>query len=407
MTNTAFTQPNTTTTPAAHESALKSLIRDARIPCAIEHPDGTTTRYCDEALFTLHIRTWDALKTPPNQLALANAYLHGDFDISGDFAQVMAIRDLLPGGTTPRQAARFLWDLCIAPATSVNRAAIDSHYTLGDDFYHTFIDRKYHFYSQCLFDDPSESLEQAAEHKLERMWDALQLRPGDRLLDIGAGWGGVGLYCARRGVNVTAITLAADSARYMRELYRAEGLDVSVIQGDFLTYQPEQPFDHAVIYGVIEHLPNYAKFSTRTWELLKPNGQLYLDGSASIDKFAVTGFTRKYIWPGHHTFMSLPGVQQALLRHGFDILGVDNETKDYALTMRHWATRFDAASDNVIGRWGEETYRKFRIYLWAGAHALETNRLQAYHMVAARRHNPGPRPSIAMRTAIAIAAAVG
>jgi cyclopropane-fatty-acyl-phospholipid synthase len=193
----------------------------------------------------------------------------------------------------------------------------------------------------------------------------------------------------------------------MRELYHAEGLDVSIVEGDYLSYRPQEPFDHAVMYGVIEHLPNYAKFCAQTWELLKPGARLYLDGSASIEKFAMTGFTRKYIWPGHHTFMSLPGIQQTLLRHGFDVLAVENETQDYELTMRHWASRFDTASDHIIPRWGEGTYRKFRIYLWAGVHALATNRLQAYHLVAARREDPGPRPSIPMRAAAAITAAVG
>ncbi|WP_267626610.1 class I SAM-dependent methyltransferase [Gordonia sputi] len=406
MTLTSTRHDNSTSHDEYSASPLIDVIKTGPLPCVIEYPDGRQERLSSDPLFTVRFVTPDGLETAPTQLAVATAYMHGDIDVTGDFEQVMAARDILPSGNTAQQAAKFLWDLIIASPTTVNRKAIDSHYTLGDDFYHTFIDSHYRFYSQCIFDSPDDTLEQAAEHKLERMYSALQLGPGDRLLDIGGGWGGVGLYCAPRGVHVTAVTLAEDSAAYMRDLYRRRDLDVDVVHTDYLDYQPDRPFDHIVMYGVIEHLPNYAQFCAKTWELLRPGGRLYLDGSASIEKYAMTGFTRKYIWPGHHTFMSLPAIQHALLRHGFDILETRNETNDYALTMRHWATRFDAARPDIEARWGQETYRKFRIYLWAGAHALRTNRLQAYHVLAERRDDPGPRPSLITRGAASIASAI-
>jgi cyclopropane-fatty-acyl-phospholipid synthase len=140
--------------------------------------------------------------------------------------------------------------------------------------------------------------------------------------------------------------------------------------------------------------------------VLEPGGTVYLDGSATKEKFAMTAFTREYIWPGHHTFMSLPDVTRELLLHGFEIVEVERETADYERTMYHWARRFDAAREAIVDRWGEDTYRRFRVYLWAGAHALRSNRLQAYHLVAQKRSDRGPRPGMLRRMAGGVVAAL-
>jgi cyclopropane-fatty-acyl-phospholipid synthase len=285
----------------------------------------------------------------------------------------------------------------------VNRSAINQHYTLGDDFYLTFIDSRYRFYSHCVFHSDEETLEQAAEHKLESMWAALDLRPGMRLLDIGGGWGGVAQYCGARGVHVTSVTLVEDSARYIGSLIRDERLPAEVVLSDFLEFETDQPFDHAVIFGVIEHIPNYSRFCSKVWDVLKPGGRLYLDASATKEKYAVSPVTRAYTWPGHHAFLGLQDMTQELLFHGFEIVEVRRETRDYELTITHWAERFERARPDIIQRWGEQTYRAFRIFLWGGAHAFSTNRLQAYHLVAERRCDPGPRPGTIRRLAGAAA----
>jgi cyclopropane-fatty-acyl-phospholipid synthase len=281
--------------------------------------------------------------------------------------------------------------------TRVNARAIGHHYTLGDDFYLSFIDQRYRFYSHCIFRTDDETLEQAAEHKLESMWNGLGLRAGMRLLDIGGGWGGVTEYCGARGVHVTSLTLVEDSARYIRNLIREKGVAGEVIVEDILDHRPKQPYDHAVIYGVIEHIPNYPQFCERVWGALKPGGRLYLDASATVEKYDMGAFTRHYIWHGTHTFLALQDMIEELLFHGFEIVGVRRETHDYELTIRHWAERLDARREYIAQRWSEQTYRAFRAYLWAGAHQFKTNGLQAYHLVAERRADPGPRPGILRR----------
>ena len=279
----------------------------------------------------------------------------------------------------------------------MNSKAIGYHYTFGDDFYLSFIDTRYRFYSHCIFDDDEETLEEAAEHKLEQMWDGLGLRAGMRLLDIGGGWGGVTEYCGARGVHVTSLTLVEDSANYIRNLIKEKELPGEVLVEDVLAHRPAEPYDHAVIYGVIEHIPNYRRFCAQVWSALKPGGRLYMDASATKEKYAMSAFTRRYIWHGTHTFLALQDMVQELLLHGFELISVRRETHDYELTIRHWAERLDENHEIIAAMWGEELYRAFRLYLWGGSHAFKVNRLQAYHLVAERRADPGPRPRLPKR----------
>ena len=220
-----------------------------------------------------------------------------------------------------------------------------------------------------------------------------------RLLDIGAGWGGVHEYCGPRGVHVTSVTLTEDSFNYTNNLIDRLGLEnCSVNIEDFLKHTPEQPYDAVVIYGVIEHIPYYRQFCRQLWSCLKPGGLFYLDTSAALEKYDMSDFTRTYIWRGTHTFLCLQDFIQELLYHGMEVIDVKQETRDYELTMKHWASRFDAAKEKIIEGWGPEIYRAFRIYLWGGCHAFRENRLQAYHLVARKHRAPGPQPGSLRRT---------
>jgi cyclopropane fatty-acyl-phospholipid synthase-like methyltransferase len=385
---------------SAGAAALADVIVRSGISCEVMLPDGSRLTFGDPPpAVTVTIHSDRALALPLTEYSVAKAYIEGEIDVDGDFRKMFAVRDSLRLGLRPSQALRFAYDLFVRSPVRQNRQAISQHYELGDDLYLTFLDRRYRLYSQCLFPSGHESLEDAAELKLSTMWRATGLEPGMRVLDIGAGWGGVTDYCAPRGVHVTSLTLAEDSARFIRALLERHDLDGTVIRGDVLEFEPAAPFDHAVMHGVIEHVPNYARFCRRAWELLKPGGRLYLDGSATKEKFAISPIAREEIWAGHHSFMALQELVRELLFHGFEVIEVERETRDYELTISNWAERFEAARDEIVGRWGERLYRSFRVYLWGGAHALATNRLQAYHVVAERRADPGPRPGLSRRMA--------
>ena len=377
---------------------LDDILRSAGTACELELPGGEVRRFGDQPpAFRVTFKDQRALRTPLTQYALARAYVEGDIDLEGDMLALFDLRERLRVTVSPRQTLRFAGQLFLQPPRSVNSRSVRQHYSYGDDFYLTYIDQRFRFYSQCLFRSDDESLEDASEHKLESMWNALDLQPGMRLLDIGGGWGGVTEYCGARGVHVTSLTIAPDSANYIGNLLKKRDLPGEVFLQDVLDHEPSIPYDHAVIYGVIEHVPNYRRFCTRAWSFLKPGGRLYLDAAATKEKYRMSAFNRRYIWTGTHCFMALQDILEELLFHGFEIVDVRRETRDYELTMLHWARRLDANREKIVELWGEEQYRAFRIFLWGGSHTFKTNLLQAYHLVAERRADPGPRPGNSRR----------
>jgi cyclopropane-fatty-acyl-phospholipid synthase len=379
------------------EAALLRLLErsgasgEIELPCGIVHQIGATA-----PRFRVHLRSSRALAGGFSELDLARAYVEGEFDIEGDMLALLDVRSSLLDRAPLVARLQFLLNFFSPPAW-VNRRAIGHHYTLGNDFYLSFIDQRYRFYSHCVYRADSESLEEAAEHKLEQMVAAVRLQPGMRLLDIGAGWGGVTEYCGSRGVDVTSLTLVDDSKNYIENLIHKRNLPGRVLLEDVLKHRPAEPYDAAVIYGVIEHIPNYRRFLRVLWDALKPGARLYLDASATKEKFDMSAFTRHYIWHGTHTFLSLQDLIQEALFNGFELIQVKNETRDYELTIKAWAERLDAKHEALAERWGEPLYRAFRTYLWGGCHAFRHRTLQAYHLVVERCPEPGPRPGLCRR----------
>ena len=376
-----------------HLRPLLQLLERSTVPCEVVLPSGESVRFGGHTpAFRLRLASDRAFSRGLDELAVAKAYVEGEFDFELDMARAMDVRtqlvDKLPLGLLAR-----LWIArLMRPIARENKFAIESHYTLGDDFYLSFIDKRWRFYSHGIFHNEHESIEESSEHKLERMYAALELKPGMRLLDIGAGWGGVEEYCGERGVRVTGLTIAPDSYKFVSRLIEERQLPAEVRLEDFLAHSPAEPYDAVVIYGVIEHIPNYRMFVSKVWDCLRPGGRLYVDASASREKYAVSSFSRSYVWPGTHTFLCLQDLVRELLYHGMDLLEVKNESRDYELTMRQWAERFDAQRAKIVERWGEKIYRAFRLYLWGGTRSFNQDLIQAYSLVAQRRDSPGPRP---------------
>jgi cyclopropane-fatty-acyl-phospholipid synthase len=382
---------------SAEADLLTQLLHDVDVEVTM--PDGEVLRFGQSpprCRVTIHNAR--ALRGGFDELAIGQAYVEGDIDFDGDKLYLLEMRARLVERTPLSAKIWFLWQLLLKAPTRINRSAIDFHYNFCDDFFLALMDNKYRLYSHGLFHSDDETLEQASEHKIETMYRALDLKPGMRLLDIGGGWGGAEQYCGERGVNVTALTIAEDSHKYLQNLIRTRNLPCQVLKQDFLSYQPEEPYDAIVIFGVIEHIPNYRLFAERAYACLKPGGSLYLDGSAAKEKYSISPFTEHYIWHGSHSFMALPDVIQEFINSGFEIMEVKRETHDYELTMRHWAERFDAARDMIVARWGEKTYRAYSLYLWGGSHAFRRDILQAYHVVVRKGQDAGPRPGLWRRT---------
>jgi cyclopropane-fatty-acyl-phospholipid synthase len=379
--------------PSRQARLLESLLAGAGVSCEVQFQSGEILRVgAGNVQFRVTVHDDRSLLGGLDELSLAEAYVEGKLDFDGDMLSLLDLRMKLKDKTVLRQVLKFWSTLLFRNIVSANQKAIALHYNFGDDFYLCFMDSKYRLYSHGIFESDSEPLETGCERKLDTAYDELNLSPGMRILDIGGGWGGATEYFGRRGVHVTSLTIAQDSFRFISRLIETHHLPCEVLLEDFLGHRPAEPYDAIVIFGVIEHIPNYREFAKQAWNVLKPGGSVYLDGSASKEKYDMSSFTRKYIWPGTHTFMSLPDVVQEVLNHGFELVRVQSETHDYEITAKHWAERFESNRERIVKQWGEALYRAFGLYLWGTSHAFRRDLLQAYHLVARKTIEVGPRP---------------
>ncbi len=378
---------------------VERVLNGFQVPCEVVFADGQVLHFGTGApKFRVTFHSDRVLRGGLEEFALGRAFVEGDMDIEGDMMTFFDIRTRLKRELAMLPWMKFWSQLLLMAPTAVNRKAIQHHYEFGDEFFLCFMDQAYHLYSHGFFENDEESLEKACERKLETMFNWTQLKPGMHILDIGAGWGGVTRYCGPRGVHVTSLTLANDSQRHITQLLKETGYPGQVLLEDFLEHRPAQPYDAIVILGVIEHIPYYRKFFKQAWNLLKPGGLIYMDASADIEKYGVSRYIRHYIYPGTHSYMCLQDVLQEMLYHGFMPRQVTQDNHNYMLTMKHWAERFQANKDMIRQRWGDQVYRAFWLYLWSGAYAFGNNVLQAYHLVAERTSEPGPRPGTLQRT---------
>jgi cyclopropane-fatty-acyl-phospholipid synthase len=180
---------------------------------------------------------------------------------------------------------------------------------------------------------------------------------------------------------VTSLTISAESERYVNELIARENLDCRVVREHFLEYACEERFDAIVNLGVTEHLPDYAATLAQYERLLKPGGRVFLDACAARQKYAFSSFVLSHIWPGNTTPLQLTDYLDAVARTPFELIEVRNDRHNYLLTTRHWAENLDRRRDEIVARWGERLYRRFRLYLWGCVHSFSTDDVTAYRLL--------------------------
>jgi cyclopropane-fatty-acyl-phospholipid synthase len=249
------------------------------------------------------------------------------------------------------------------------------HYDLSDELYDTFLDSDRQ-YSCAYFTDPSNSLEQAQADKKAHIAAKLHLQPGQRVLDIGSGWGGTALYLHQvAGVDVLGITLSEEQLKYARR--RAEQAGVSDhVKFELVDYRLlDGEFDRIVSVGMFEHVgaAHYNEFFGKCRDLLKPDGVMLLH---TIGKFgsgnkAPDPFTDKYIFPGYH-LPSLSQMSEASQRARLIASDVEILRLHYALTLREWLKRFTAARDRVVKLYDERFFRMWEFYLSGGIVMFES-----------------------------------
>jgi len=247
----------------------------------------------------------------------------------------------------------------------VARRNVARHYDLSNRLYELFLDSELE-YSCGYFIDPDDTLEQAQENKKRHIAAKLLLEPGQKILDIGSGWGGLALYLARTAnVDVTGITLSENQLRYAQERTRRAGLEnrVHFFLRDFR--DESKRYDRIVSIGMFEHVgvTQYQKFFSRARSLLKKNGILLLHSIFRMEPPGATNaWIRKYIFPGGYT-PSLSESLRAIEQERLWVNDIEILRLHYATTLKHWHQRFSANRDQIADLYDERFCRMWEWYL--------------------------------------------
>ncbi|MCF3934154.1 class I SAM-dependent methyltransferase [Acuticoccus sp. M5D2P5] len=369
--------------------AINERIGGTAVPqFVVTFPGGGEERFGDPAsnaaAFQIDIKTETGAEALASldEYRLALAYLDGDIDLDGDFLKLLDMRLYLSDRHPWLQFLRFALPMVRGQVKNDNDL-VPRHYNHGNAFYFAFLDRSHRLYSQALYADDDEDLETAARRKLETIWDVCGLRPGSRVLDIGAGWGSFSDFAAARGAEVTMLTISSEQLAYLKSLAetRAHGARMTPILRNVYEFETDEPFDAIVLLGVMEHLPHYRRFLRHAGRIVRDQGRIYMDFAANRRKYASSTFSHQHVFEGNHSLVHMPGLVSAVNKTDFEIVTIDNDRHSYFLTLCQWARNLEEATPALIERFGLKTLRLFRLYLWGTAQCMQSGKIESYRVV--------------------------
>jgi cyclopropane-fatty-acyl-phospholipid synthase len=343
----------------------------------------------------------------PGQLGIGRAYVAGEVEVD-DLDAAMAMLDrwrapALDGRARLRLMAAALraCGLTRPPAPPASElalggarhtrerdaAAVRHHYDVSNDFFVLFLDASL-TYSCGVFSRGARTLEEAQEAKLELVCTKLGLRAGERVLDVGCGWGSFALHAAaRHGVHVTGITLSPAQAERARARVAEAGLEdrVEIRLADYRDLGGEG-FDAIASIGMVEHVGDEQidEYAAALARALAPGGRLLNHGIARLRHSDPDAgpFSERYVFPDAEP-LHLSRVLLALERAGFAVQHAEGFASDYAETLRHWAERLDARRDEAVRLVGAERVRVWRLYLRAARNGFRSGFTGIYQVRAA------------------------
>ena len=358
------------------------------------------------------------LATAPGELGLARAYVSGDIEARGvhpgdpyDLLKLLAdkveftrpsprlmaniirsvgIERLLPAPPPPQEMLPRWRRIAEGLRHSKTRdaEAIHHHYDVSNSFYEWVLGPSM-TYTCAVYPDPEATLEEAQENKYRLIFEKLRLQPGDRLLDVGCGWGGMVRYAARRGVRAIGATLSAEQATWARKAIEAEGLGelAEVRHSDYRDVR-ELGFDAVSSIGLTEHIgvKNYPSYFEFLRSKLRTRGLLLnhcITRNNNKANFRASSFTDRYVFPDGELTGSgriLSVVQDV----GFEVLHAENFRHHYAMTLRDWCGNLVANWDEAVTEVGLATAKVWGLYMAASRVAFEQNNIQLHHVLASK-----------------------
>lgn len=394
----------------------------------VRYWDGTIEHGRPGAPFCLCINRRGALRRmllPPSELSIIEAYLSGDVDLEGNVEEATALADqiaarlrsartlsalarhllALPTGdpVPPVQDARaehVVGALGKRHEQARDRAAIRYHYDVGNDFYQLWLDQRM-VYSCAYFQHPDDSLDEAQRAKLDLVCRKLRLRPGERLLDVGCGWGALIMHAVQHyGATALGITLSDAQATLARERIAAAGLSdrCRVEIRDYRALGDPQ-FDKISSIGMVEHvgvnhLPTYFAALHRA---LRPGGLLLNHGIVSVNAarhrsrfewierrlWKRDAFIDQYVFPDGR-LGPLHATIESAEAEGFETRDAESLREHYVLTLRAWVAGLVRGQERAIDIAGARIFRTWRLYMTASAHAFSTGSINVVQTLFAK-----------------------
>lgn len=372
-------------------------------------------RRLDQGALPLRVKFWDGseyLPRVPERLALtlngpsalrtlalptlgrlARGYVEDEFDVAGDIRDILSIGEQLCDATSAadqKGSPLFSW---LRHSLRTDRKNIGFHYDVSNEFFGLWLDAR-RVYSCAYYRRPEDSLETAQEQKLDLICRKLMLKPGERLLDIGCGWGGLIFFAAERyGVRCMGVTLSSSQHDYVTAEIERRGLSdkVEVRLLDYREVPEDHPFDKIASVGMFEHVGrrNLRTYFAKTRRLLKPGGLLMNHGitAASLGtvglRSGIGDFIEQYVFPGGE-LVHVSDVIQALASEGLECVDAESLRPHYARTLWHWVERLEANAAKARALVGEKKFRIWRIYMAGSAHAFSRGWMSLSQVLAAR-----------------------
>jgi cyclopropane-fatty-acyl-phospholipid synthase len=249
-----------------------------------------------------------------------------------------------------------------------------------------FLDKEHRAYSQAVFSDDTQSLEDAESNKFDFALQAVQAAPDHHILEIGSGWGSFIEYAGKKGIETTSLTISKSSQSFVQRIIDELHLPCRVLREHFLEHVPAKRYDAIVNCGVTEHLPDYAASLRQYAKLVKPGGYVYLDASADRRKNRQSSFMTKYVFGGNASLLCLHDFLKEVAKSPFQLVGVWNDRHNYYLTTKKWAENLDRNRLEIERKWGKSLYRIFQLYLWGSAEGFHSGMIEAYRVVLQLPH---------------------
>jgi cyclopropane-fatty-acyl-phospholipid synthase len=348
---------------------------------------------------------------PPTELSIVESYISGDVEIEGNMEAGSNLGEMIGDRLrSPLAIARLVGLVLRLPGTADDdlanarfperakklgprhtpvrdAAAVTFHYDVGNSFYKLWLDRRM-VYSCAYFRSQEDSLDVAQVAKLDLICRKLRLKPGERLLDIGSGWGGLIMHAAEHyGVDATGITLSPNQAAFAKERIAEAGLAdrCRVAIRDYRTLTTGDAFDKIASVGMIEHvgLTHLSVYFDSAFRALKPGGLFLNHGIVSLSEprprptserifrkfWRADAFIDTYVFPDGK-LTATDDVIAAAEAAGFEVRDVESLREHYAMTLRHWVRSLEEKSDEAIALVGNHTFRVWRLYMAASANAF-------------------------------------